>query len=385
MPLSFAKWGVDVLRIPGATPRTAELAARIASRSPLCVLPGEESCGPLADALAERLGLPGNAPELSTARRDKDAMARALRHAGLRHPRQWRRDDPQALAELAAARGVFPVVVTPLSRTPGVDTTVCEDPQEVRKAAETVIGGRNVFGEPNSHALLREFLPGPAYTVESVSRDGRRCTVAVQRRHTRRFGPYVRTDRSELAEPDSAVAARLVAYTHDVLEALGVRNGPSRTELILTPDGPVLLDAAFRLSPDVLPGYDDLSRGVNQSDLTAQAFAEPQRFLAEWAGRGYAKLCEAQLVDTAAGFTAGPDQLDQEAVDAVEALPSVYFFDAGPRGNSRTGPPGSRPVTGVAYTLHGSARQLEQDRSRIRELTASVARPLRPLEPVCTG
>jgi hypothetical protein len=386
LPPAFAKWGVDVLRIPGSTPRTAELAARLASRTPLCVLAGDESCGPLADALAERLALPGNAAELSGARRDKDAMGRALRRVGVRRAAQWRGDDAQALADRAEERGAYPVVVTPLSRTAGVGTVLCHDRQEVREAAAAVIGTRNHWGETNSLALLREFLPGPAYTVDCVSRDGRHCTVAIHRRHTRRYGPYLLPDRTELAAPDSARAAGLVAYNHQVLDALGIRNGPSHTDLVLTPAGPVLVDAGVRLGPGVLPGYDDLSRGTNQADLTALAFAEPEEFRRGWAGRSYTKLCEAQIVDTSAGSAGGPGVLGREVVDAVEALPSVYFFDAGHRARGRApAAPGPRPASGVAYTLHSSPRLLDEDRLRIRRLTGEQPLPPRRREPVYAG
>ncbi|MFM9372891.1 phosphoribosylglycinamide synthetase [Streptomyces sp. Da 82-17] len=372
-----------MLRIPGSTPRTAELAARLASRNPLCVLAGEESCGPLADALAERLGLPGNAAELSGARRDKEAMGRALQRVGVRRAEQWYGGNAEALADRAEEHGLYPVVVSPLSRAAGAASVLCRDRREVRRAAEAVVGARSHGGAVNSQALLREFLPGPAYTVDSVSRDGQSCIVAIHRRHTRRYGAYLLPDRAELAAPDSAVAAELVAYNRQVLDALGIRNGPSHTDLVLTPAGPVLVDAGVQLGPGVLPGYDDLSRGVNQADLTALAFAEPEEFRRRWAGRSYTKLCEAQVVDTTAGFAGPPRALDRHVVDAVEALSSVYFFDAGHRARGR-GPvtPSPRPASGVAYTLHSSPRLLEEDRLRIRRLTDGQPRPQ---EPACAG
>jgi cysteine synthase A len=48
---------------------------------------------------------------------------------------------------------------------------------------------------------------------------------------------------------DTATAAALTATTRAVLQAAGVRLGPTHTELRLGPDGPVVIELNCRLEP----------------------------------------------------------------------------------------------------------------------------------------
>ena len=59
----------------------AQLAAQVGAHDPAFVIAGSEPGVPLADRLAEAVGLPGNGTAQSLARRNKHAMASALRGA----------------------------------------------------------------------------------------------------------------------------------------------------------------------------------------------------------------------------------------------------------------------------------------------------------------
>ncbi|WP_328973792.1 hypothetical protein [Streptomyces sp. NBC_00239] len=240
-------------------------------------------------------------------------------------------------------------------------------------------------GDPLAHALSRRFgLPangagaprlgtyargrGAEYTVDTVSRSGRRHVTAVRRLHTRRQGLRSVHGHTSLIAPDHGPAPALIGYAHEVLDALGIDHGPAHVRILLTAAGPALLHASPRLGDRVLPGYDDVCLGANQADLTALAYLAPHEFLDRWAGRTYAKLCEAQVVDAAADAHGAVDgtlaRLDRAVADEIAALPSVYCLDTRPL------PGGVRPV---AYTLHASRLQLQRDRRRIRQLLSRAA------------
>src|SRR5690349_18803442 len=65
-----------------------ELVSKLKDLSLLAVLPGTETGVELADALAEKLGVPGNGTRKSEARREKYLMVEAARAHGLRAARQ---------------------------------------------------------------------------------------------------------------------------------------------------------------------------------------------------------------------------------------------------------------------------------------------------------
>src|SRR5512140_2225452 len=76
-------------------------------------LPGTDEGVALADALADRLHLPGNSLRLSEARRDKGVMGEAIARAGLRTARQLRTTDLPKLRAWVASGPGFPVVIKP--------------------------------------------------------------------------------------------------------------------------------------------------------------------------------------------------------------------------------------------------------------------------------
>ncbi|MER7048072.1 phosphoribosylglycinamide synthetase [Streptomyces jumonjinensis] len=359
------------MRLQSALDTTPEkAAARLRPYTPVCVLACRQSGVPLADALAERLGLPGNSVASSPARHDRYRAGEALRHAGVRGAAQFAGDDSAALADWAALRGSRPVTVGPVCLADrGV--TVCQGPDEVRETADRILSARpRPGGAPSPRALVREFLGGDAYTVDTVSCAGRRYVAAVRRRLTARRDGRVVHDRSLLVSRTLAPAPALIAYAHEVLDALGVVHGPARTTVVQTPAGPVLLKNSALLGDDVLPGYDDVCLGANPADLTALACTAPDDFLSRWAGLGYDKLCEAEVIviGDRGRSPAGPG--GAAVIGAIEALPSVYCFTPGP---APAGHGPGRPPFGRVHALNGSARQLERDRLHIHGLTSPAA------------
>ncbi|MEU0520240.1 ATP-grasp domain-containing protein [Streptosporangium sp. NPDC006007] len=394
LPPAFDKLGVDVIHVqstpelmtsmmppdltlyravvPYGTPE--QTAARLAEYQPICVIPGQEPGVRLADELSERLGLPTNGTELSAARRDKYEMIEALR-AKVRCADQFKSDNAQALVEWAESRGRYPVVVKPLSSAASEGVAVCRSPEEVRKAAEAVLGTRNIFLEANDEVLIQSFLPGEEYMVDTVSYAGRRYVTGVWEYRKRLRGTHRVYDQETLVSPELSPVPELVAYMHEVLDALGVRYGPVHAEVIMTPEGPALVEIGARLSGSVLPAYNDLCHGANQADVTALAYARPEEFLGRYAGRTYEKLREAAVIDTATELEGVVESIDQEVFEEIEALESVHFLRAKLR-------PGGliRPTvdlytsTLVAYTVHGSLERLRQDYERIQQLKDRVYR-----------
>jgi hypothetical protein len=80
---------------------------------------------------------------------------------------------------------------------------------------------------------------------------------------------------------DSSEARMLVSYTRWSLDALGVQNGPSNAEVILTPDGPVLLDLSLRCHGDDgawIPLARAATGGYTQVDATVDAYLDQKHF-----------------------------------------------------------------------------------------------------------
>ncbi|MFJ7269918.1 ATP-grasp domain-containing protein [Streptomyces sp. NPDC099050] len=395
LPPAFARLGVDVVHVqstpelmtsmrlpdltayravvPHGTP--AETAARLAEFEPICVIAGQEPGVELADELSELLGLPGNGTALSRARRDKYEMIETLRRAGVRCADQLKSDSAEEIVAWAERRGAYPVVVKPLSSAATEGVAVCPGPVEVRKAAEAVLGTVNIFGERNDEVLVQSFLDGEEYMVDFVSYGGQRHACGIWQYRKRLDGTHRLYDRDSVTEPDAEPAPEIIAYMHEVLDALGIQYGPTHAEVIVTPQGPALVEIGARLSGGVLPDFNDLCLGGNQADMTALAYARPQEFLDRHAGRTYRKLTEASQIFTATTLEGVVDSLDREVIAEIEALDSVHLVVPKLAPGSRIRPTVDLyTATLVVWTRHDSVEVLERDYARIQELAERVYR-----------
>jgi biotin carboxylase len=272
-PAAFREAGVEVVAVL-STPEPAEpyrpswhpenfqhihvfdggdpggLAETLRGYQPDCLIPGSETGVELADALVE-LVVPGtgNVPELAAARRDKWAMAQAMRAAGLPHPRQFCSDDPAEIEQwlrdndLHGAR----LVVKP-PKSAGTDNVhIVPAGTDWRPMFDQIFGEVNKVGLRNDAVLVEEFIDGTEFMIDSYSVAGEHGLVDVCR-YTKsqrgdRIGIY---DLVAFLPPDHPDVLAIWPYTKQVLDAVGVRNGCGHTEVILTADGPRLLEIGAR-------------------------------------------------------------------------------------------------------------------------------------------
>lgn len=252
----------------------------VAAHDPAVVITGGESGVELADRLSEALGLATNGTALSTARRDKYLQIEAVKAAGLRGARQLLATDADQLADWHRQIG-GQVVVKPIRSAGNDGVTFCTTPNRSAAAFGTVAAATNIFAHRNEAVVAQEFLHGTEYVVNTVSRDGRHRATDVWR-YTKLSanGVSERISGAVSVPPDDRHRDELVAYGFAVLDALGVRHGPAHLEIMLTPDGPCLVEAGIRLCGADTAYYAELVTGESQVLRTVQAYLRPEEFLA---------------------------------------------------------------------------------------------------------
>ncbi len=291
------------------------------------VLAGQEPGVPLADALSERLGLASNGSALSRARRDKHEMIETLRAAGVRCARQFKSADVAAVTEWAEQQGEYPVVVKPLSSASTDNVSICHSASDVAAAARQVLAARDIFDLPNNEALVQSYLHGTEYIVDTVSVDGQMYAVGVWEYEKTIVGAGKKIyDRDVLLDSDAAPVPELIAYVRTVLDALGIRNGPAHAEVMMTPQGPALVEVGARLNGNMNPDLHNICLGTNQADLIALAYARPQEFLERFGDRVYDKHQEAVVHNTSTVVDGEVESVNQAAVDKIATLPTVHLI-----------------------------------------------------------
>jgi ATP-grasp domain-containing protein len=307
--------------VTGSDP--ALLADQLAPYSPIAVVAGMETDVQLADALSERLGLPSNGTALSSARRNKYDMAEALNRAGVRCAEQFKSCSAADLVAWAEAAGRYPVVVKPLASAATDMVAICADPVQVRAAAETILGSRTIWGEANGEVLIQSYLDGVEYVVDMVSWQGRRYTCGVWEYRKRQVGVHNIYDYEVLLPASDGRVGELIDYVDTALRALGIEYGPTHAEVILTPDGPALVEVGARTAGNLSPTFHDRCLGANQAGLTALAYVRPQEFLDRYAGRCYTARCQAWVCNTPTDREGVVQHIDRDVLAEIEGLPTV--------------------------------------------------------------
>lgn len=243
-----------------------------------CVAGGEAGVD-LADALSEALELPSNGSQIL--RRDKKIQQELIAKVGLRSVRQacgsqWSEVEP------FLKREEFPLVLKPVESAGSDGVKLCENIHEAKDHFELLMRSQMVNGGECPAVLCQEFLRGKEYVVDHVSRDGVHKTVMVWVYDKRPAnGSAFVYFGCVPVDSDSEVAKILISYVRTVLDAMGVKHGPSHGEVMMTADGPCLIEMNCRAhggDGNWRPLCRALTGGYSQVEASADAFLDPFQF-----------------------------------------------------------------------------------------------------------
>ncbi|TCO59552.1 EamA family transporter [Actinocrispum wychmicini] len=364
LTLTAAGFAADVQHDGDITATAAALRRLRVSQ----VIAGAESGVLLADHLSAELGTPGNGMSRPAARRNKHDMVLALRDAGLAHAATIVSADVDELIAWARTENGWPVVLKPVASAGTDNVVVCSGPDEVREVHQRIMASADRYGQANTAVLAQEFLAGDEYFVNTVSREGRHHTAEIWRYYKRRLPDgHVIFDYHEPQSPDDPDAVRVERYTHQVLDALQIRNGAGHTEVMLTERGPVLVECGARLGGGQVPEINVRCLGTSQVDLLALAAAKPAEF-DRLPRTAYRLLQRPRHVSLINPIDHGVMPAD-EALAALRALPSyAYMVMAHPPGHPLTRTIDVVTSPGFVYLISDDPDQVLADYHQLRQI-----------------
>ncbi|MFD5872605.1 ATP-grasp domain-containing protein [Streptomyces sp. NPDC060322] len=287
--------------------------------------------------------------------------------------------DKHAMRELLAERGLSPVSFA-------VAATRDEVPDAVRRIGWPAVvkptalaGSRGVFlwQEPADQVpwtqlvdqyaydgpfLVEEYLRGPEYSVETLSRDGRHQVVGITEKL---LGPpplFVEVGHVHPAPLPQDRRQAVEALTTELLTACGYRFGPAHTEVIWTQGGPRVVESQARLGGDRIPRLVQLATGLDME----------QAIFAALAGTGAeAERSQPPATAIVRFFAFPPGHVDE--VRGVEAAAGLGHVD---ELTVRLRPGDTVPEVRDSKSRHGhvivSGASPEEARTRCAEVLASI-------------
>lgn len=246
----------------------------------LCVIAGSEPGVILTDLLSERLGLSTtNGTELSEARRNKFFMREAVRKAGLATPLYFQSSNLQEIKKWVQENPSFPIVVKPLDSAGTDGVFICHNEMDAEHAFLQIMNSNNIFENKNNTVLVESFLYGTEYVVNSVSYNGHHKVNDIWVYKKQDIEGRKVYDREELLDFNGQVQKTLVEYAHKVLDALGIKFGPSHAEIMFTATGPVLVEVGARISGATNIASSQECVGHDVINMTIDSYIDPEAFM----------------------------------------------------------------------------------------------------------
>ncbi|AZQ38011.1 ATP-grasp domain-containing protein [Streptomyces cyaneochromogenes] len=231
---------------------------------------------PLAALLAARLGLPGNDPLRAKAARNKIAMARAFREAGVPAPAgAVVTGTEQAHRVAVSGRLGWPLVVKPAEQGGSWGVSVVDGPDGLDAAVAAA--GLVTRAEPHGLALdprvlLQSYVPGEEFSADTVVHEGVPYPLPVVRKDTTAGRYRVETGHSCPAGLDARTVRTIQETAARAALAVGVRNGIAHTEVKILPGGgPVVIETGARLPGDNICEIVEAATGVSEAAAYLQA------------------------------------------------------------------------------------------------------------------
>jgi biotin carboxylase len=138
--------------------------------------------------------------------------------------------------------------VKPVQSAGTDDVFLCTSKEEAEVAFNRILGKVNGLGQINESVLVQEFLVGKEYVVDKVSRDGVHKVVAIWEYDKRPVnGANFVYYGMRLMPSTTEKSQQMIAYADKVLDALGIKEGPSHMEIMYNDaSGPCLVEVGCR-------------------------------------------------------------------------------------------------------------------------------------------
>ncbi len=214
-------------------------------------------------AAAEQLGLPFYAdPDTVRACQHKDLMRARYRDAGAPSPAHATLSSLAEATELRTSLGL-PLVVKPARGWGQRGVSVIQRSEEFAPAVARALEATRAAG--HSACVLEQFIEGREFSVNAYTQDGTTTVLAITERIITHYPdpPGITFAEAYPAELDETSERQVADAAVRGLNALGVRRGPTYTQVRFGHAGAFLVETALRLGGGLDPDVTWLATGVS--------------------------------------------------------------------------------------------------------------------------
>ena len=226
----------------------------------------------------EECGLPGIKYDTAVKATDKGEMIKAFEAAGVAHPWYYIVGDEKAF-EATVPMITYPCVMKPTDNAGSRGVMLCGSAEELKNAY--------AYSRKESRSgavIIEEYLQGPEFSIEVMVVDDVPHVLQITDKLTTGAPHFVEMGHSQPSRQPAQVQAQIRDLACRAVQAVGIHTGPAHVEMILTAQGPKMVELGARMGGDCITTHlVPLSTGIDMVGSTIHlACGEPVDLTPKW-------------------------------------------------------------------------------------------------------
>lgn len=262
----------------------------------------------------EACGLPGISFDTAVKATDKGEMIRAFEQHGVEHPWYFIVPDRDAL-ERIVERVSYPCVMKPTDNAGSRGVVLC-------RSRDDLLGqyGYAKHESRGGAVIVEEYLQGPEFSVEVMVVHGEPHVLQITDKLTTGAPHFVEMGHSQPTRQPEAAREKIRDLACRAVKAVGINIGPAHVEMILTKDGPKMVELGARMGGDCITTHlVPLSTGVDMIQATIDLACGREPEIEPTCAKGSA----IRYFDTPCGVIRSIDGAD--AAERIEGVQEIRF------------------------------------------------------------
>lgn len=198
---------------------------------------------------SEKLGIPGVSQHTALLATDKGEMIKALKEHGVESPWYYIVDTLQELKE-TGKKITYPCIMKPTDNAASRGVALIHEYNGLIKSY--------AYSKEQSHSgqvIIEEYMEGPEVSVEVLSYKGNAHVLQITDKLTSGAPHFVELGHNQPSQLDKGTKEKICDVAVRAVKAIGIENGPAHVEIIVTTDGPKIVELGARLGGDCITSH----------------------------------------------------------------------------------------------------------------------------------
>lgn len=212
-------------------------------------------------AVSKELNLVGITEDTALKATNKARMRQVLKEAGVPIPRFFKVSDKYEY-NIAINKFSMPVIVKPADNSGSRGIYKITDLSDEKQIDEAYNYSKQY--SRNGDIVVEEYMSGPEVSVETLTIDGECHVIQITDKITTGAPHFVEMGHTQPTRLPDNISVKIAEVAKAANKAVGITNGPSHTEIIVTSEGPKIVELGARLGGDCITTHlVPLSTGVD--------------------------------------------------------------------------------------------------------------------------